>query len=81
MAEVTDEAVKLLRALLALAVDERDERVARQPTAQKTELILDAAGLDSAEIAALTGKQAGSVRMTLSRARKSGAGKKEKPDG
>ena len=27
MAEVTDEAVKLLRALLALAVDERDERV------------------------------------------------------
>jgi DNA-directed RNA polymerase specialized sigma24 family protein len=76
MAEGKDETAKLLRALLALAVDEREERIVRQPGAQKTELILDAVGLESSEIASLTGKQAGSVRMTLSRARK-GAAKKE----
>jgi DNA-directed RNA polymerase specialized sigma24 family protein len=70
MPEQSDENTKLLRALLALAVDEREERVKEMPGAQKTEVILDSAGLASGEIAALTGKQAGSVRMALSRARK-----------
>ena len=77
MADVTnDEIVKLMRALLTLAVDEREERVSNDPKARKTELLLDQAGLDSSEIAAMTGKQAGSVRMTLSRERRrSGSGK------
>jgi DNA-directed RNA polymerase specialized sigma24 family protein len=72
---------KLLRALLALAVDEREERLTANPGARKTELILDAAGLDSSEIAALTGKQAGSVRMALSRARKGGQARWDSGDG
>jgi DNA-directed RNA polymerase specialized sigma24 family protein len=72
---------KLLRALLALAVDEREERASRTPGAPRTELILAAAGLDSTEIAVLTGKQPGSVRMALSRARKSGPNKRDASDG
>lgn len=69
-----DEIAKLLRGLLALAAHEREERQASAPGGRKTELILDAAGLDSSEIAALIGKQPGSVRMALSRARKAGEG-------
>jgi DNA-directed RNA polymerase specialized sigma24 family protein len=78
--EEANDAVKFLRALLALAVDDRERRLASDPSARKTELILDNAGLDSSEIAALVGKQAGSVRMTLSRARK-GVSAKEEPSG
>jgi DNA-directed RNA polymerase specialized sigma24 family protein len=82
MAEDTNtESPKLLRALLALAVDEREQRLTADSGARKTELILDAAGLDSSEIAALIGKQAGSVRMTLSRARKGGSKKQDNGDG
>jgi len=69
-AEKPDEPTKLLRALLMLAIEERSAR-SEPPGAPKIELLLDAAGFDSSEIAALTGKQAGSVRMALSRARKS----------
>lgn len=75
------ETTKLLRALLALAVDEREQRLTADSGARKTELILDAAGLDSSEIASLIGKQAGSVRMTLSRARKGASKKQENGDG
>lgn len=82
MAEDTNaETTKLLRALLSLAVDEREQGLTTNPGARKTELILDAAGLDSSEIAVLIGKQAGSVRMTLSRARKGGSKKQENADG
>jgi DNA-directed RNA polymerase specialized sigma24 family protein len=75
MAEPTEEITKLLRALLMLAIDEREARMETMPGRQKIEVLLDAAGLDSSEIAALTGKQPGSVRMTLSRVRKGTAKK------
>jgi hypothetical protein len=77
-AEQTDTATaRLLRALLALAVDDRERRVASEPQARKTEVLLDGAGLDSAEIAMLVGKQPGSVRMTLSRARRTPSPKED----
>lgn len=82
MADKPDETTKLLRALLALAVDEREARVEASPGAPKIEVLLASAGLDSTEIASLTGKRAGSVRVALSRARKTGAKtKKESGDG
>ena len=61
----------LLRALLLLAIDERE---ARPPAAEetRTEVLLAAAGFGSAEIAQLTGKNPSSVRVTLSRARRKG---------
>ena len=74
------ESAKLLRALLALAVDERENSPTTPAGARKTELILHSAGLDSSEIAALTGKQAGAVRMMLSRARKAGSKKAKAAD-
>lgn len=82
MAEDTNaETTKLLRALLGLAVDERERGLTANPGMRRTELILDAAGLESSEIAVLVGKQAGSVRTTLSRARKGGSKKPENGDG
>lgn len=59
---------RLLRAMLALMIDEREMRP--QEGSRRTEVVLAEAGLGAAEIAELTGKPAGSVRMTLSRARK-----------
>jgi DNA-directed RNA polymerase specialized sigma24 family protein len=82
MAEKPDETTKLLRALLMLAIDEREARVEAAPAAPKIEVLLASAGLDSSEIASLTGKQAGSVRVALSRARRTGGKtKKESGDG
>ena len=61
----------LLRALLVLAIDERESRP-RPEEGARTEVLLAAAGLGAAEIAQLTGKNPSSVRVTLSRARKKG---------
>jgi DNA-directed RNA polymerase specialized sigma24 family protein len=71
----SEENTKLLKALLALAVDEREQRAKLDPTLQATELLLNQAGLESPEIAGLMGKQPGAVRMTLSRARARQSGK------
>lgn len=70
MPEETDTQA-LLRALLVLAIDERESR-SRIEEGARTEVLLAAAGLGSAEIAQLTGKNPSSVRVTLSRARKKG---------
>jgi len=61
----------LLRALLVLAIDEREARERTEESA-RTEVLLAAAGLGAAEIAQLTGKNPSSIRVTLSRARKKG---------
>jgi DNA-directed RNA polymerase specialized sigma24 family protein len=68
MSEET-ETQDLLRALLVLAIDERESRP-RPEEAARTEVLLASAGLGSGEIAQLTGKNPSSVRVTLSRARK-----------
>ena len=81
----TDEARRdsapLLRALVMLAIDEREQRLKDNPSELKTEVLLAAAGLDSSEIATLVGKQPGSVRTTLSRARRGGAASKDPGNG
>jgi DNA-directed RNA polymerase specialized sigma24 family protein len=65
----------LLRAMLALMVDEREARAADRPNQAKTEVLLADAGLGTADIAALLSKQPDAVRMTLSRARRKQNGK------
>ncbi len=59
---------RLLRAILAILVDQR-EGTADEQQARRTEVLLADAGLSPTEIAQLTGKQAAAVRMALSRAR------------
>lgn len=70
---------QILLAILALLVDERESRVADQPGARRTELVLSTAGLDAAVIAALLNKQVAAVRMAIYRAGKKGATSKESP--
>lgn len=55
--------------ILALLVDERENRIAGQKDAQKTELLLKAAGLSVDEISAVTGRKRDAVRKTIERAR------------
>ncbi len=59
----------LLKAILALMVDQRETRPGPELT-RRTELLLADAGLAASQIAELTGKQPSAVRMTLSRARR-----------
>ncbi len=54
--------------LLRLAVAEREERIAADPDAKKTEVLLDEAGLTHGQIAEATGKTPNAVRMAISRA-------------
>jgi DNA-directed RNA polymerase specialized sigma24 family protein len=63
----------LLKAILALMVDEREARPASDRE-RRTEVLLASAGLGASEIAELTGKQPGAVRMALSRARRTAGG-------
>lgn len=65
----------LLRAMLALMVDEREARTADRPGEAKTEVLLAEAGLGAGEIATLLNKQSAAVRKTLSRARRKENGK------
>lgn len=60
---------RLLVALVALLVDEREARVEGERSAAKTEVILSAAGLEVREIAALLDKKPDAVRKTLQRAK------------
>lgn len=64
------EVATLLRALVALAIQDREERTSVSPGGPKTEVILSGAGLDAPLIASLMGKTPASVRMAISRARK-----------
>jgi DNA-directed RNA polymerase specialized sigma24 family protein len=72
MAEPGTEVRDLLRALVALQAENRERQVAKDPSAQKTEVILASCGLPAHEIALMLGKQPDAVRKTLSRARKRG---------
>lgn len=59
--------------ILALLAADREERIASGTNGQvtaKTEVVLAGAGLNPSQISAVTGKQASSVRTTLSRSRK-----------
>ena len=65
----------LALAVLTLLVDERQARIASQPGSLPTEVLLESAGLSSAQIGALLRKSPGTIRKDLSRARKT----KQKP--
>jgi DNA-directed RNA polymerase specialized sigma24 family protein len=60
----------LLLAVATLLADDRVARIASEPTAERTEVLLSHAGLSAAHIGAIVGKQPGAVRMAISRARK-----------
>lgn len=60
---------KAMAGILALLVDERENRIAGQKDAQKTELVLKAAGLSIDEISAVTGRKRDAVRKTIERAK------------
>jgi hypothetical protein len=55
--------------VLALLVDEREQRVKDDKSATKTELLLANAGLSNEDIAAVTGKNANAIRVAVRRAR------------
>lgn len=60
---------ELLVAILALLVANREDRDPDPKNQQKTEVILDSAGLGAATIAKLMNKNAGAVRKTIQRSR------------
>ena len=55
--------------ILALLIDEREQRTADDKDAVRTEVLLADAGLTLDEIAALTGRKYDTVRMAVSRGR------------
>lgn len=57
----------LLRAILAVLVDQREAAAASRPDQVRTEVLLAGAGLDHQTIAQLLGKNPDAVRMLLSR--------------
>lgn len=59
----------LLKAILAVLVDERDTRSSERPDQVRTEILLANAGLGHQVIAQLLGKNPDAVRMLLARAR------------
>lgn len=58
-----------LAGILALLVDERENRISGQKDVLKTELLLKSAGLSVDEITAVTGRKRDAVRKTIERAR------------
>jgi hypothetical protein len=61
-----------LAGILALLIDEREERTQGQKDAVKTEVLLARAGLSIEAISAATGKKYDTVRMAISRDQKKG---------
>lgn len=59
----------LLRALVALAIDERETRLTETPIHTKSEVLLSEAGLSTPMIAAVMNKKSDAVRKAISRAR------------
>lgn len=53
--------------VLALLVEEREERIKGDRSATKTEVVLANAGLSYDDIAAVTGKKPDAVRMAVTR--------------
>ena len=66
----------LLKAILAVLLDEREARAAERPSQQKPELLLAGVGMGHQVIAQLLGKNADAVRMMLARAKKASDTKK-----
>ncbi|MGH2837901.1 MAG: sigma factor-like helix-turn-helix DNA-binding protein [Thermoleophilaceae bacterium] len=60
---------KALAGILALLVEEREERVNGNKDATKIEVMLARAGLSNEDIAAVTGKKADTVRVAIHRAK------------
>jgi DNA-directed RNA polymerase specialized sigma24 family protein len=58
--------------ILALLIDEREERTRDRKDVPKTEVILAQAGVSIEEIAAVTGKKYDTVRMAITRGKKAG---------
>jgi DNA-directed RNA polymerase specialized sigma24 family protein len=58
-----------LAGILALLVEDREERARDDKDARKIEVLLAAAGLSNEDIAAVTGKNANAVRVALHRAK------------
>jgi hypothetical protein len=58
-----------LSGILALLVDEREERVKDNKKAAKTEVLLGKAGVPIDNIEALTGKKVDAIRKALQRAK------------
>lgn len=56
--------------ILALLIDEREDRTREQKDAAKTEVLLAQAGVSIEEIAAVTGKKYDTVRMAITRGKK-----------
>lgn len=59
----------VLSGILALLIDEREQRTAGDKSAVRTEVLLADAGLPLDAIAALTGRNYDTVRMAVSRGR------------
>lgn len=64
--------------ILALLIEEREERKKGDKDAEKIEVILSKAGLSNDDIAAVTGKQSDAVRMAISRTEKAKPKKRAK---
>jgi hypothetical protein len=64
--------------ILALLIEEREERKKGDKDADKIEAILSKAGLSNDDIAAVTGKQSDAVRMAISRTKKAKPKKRAK---
>jgi len=60
---------KAMAGILALLVEERELRVSDNKEAVKIEVLLARAGLSNEDIAAVTGKNANAIRVTLQRAK------------
>jgi DNA-directed RNA polymerase specialized sigma24 family protein len=58
-----------LMGVLALLVEEREQRIENDRDAIKTELVLSRVGMSSDDIAAIMGKNRDAVRKAISRAR------------
>ena len=56
--------------ILALLIDEREERTQGSKDAVRTEVLLASAGLSIEEIATVTGKKYDTVRMAITRGKK-----------
>lgn len=62
-------AERWLAGILAVLVEEREQRVDGDKDATKIEVLLSRAGLSNEDIAAVTGKKADTIRVALHRAK------------
>jgi DNA-directed RNA polymerase specialized sigma24 family protein len=58
-----------LMGVLALLVDAREQRIANDRDAVKTEIVLSRVGMSAEDIAIVMGKKRDAVRMAISRAK------------